>query len=206
MPLLPGARKNRYDLRFRRGVACLVAFSDSAGPKELGTQGGRLLALADADCHRVASWIFWESRKVKRVCRSTATGDILSLGESYDTSMWLRKIWHELTGHWLKVRLIVDSMGALKNLVTTKLPEEKRLRIDLAIVRQGLRRGDFDVSWIPSKENLSDPLTKESDNEGDRLKPCDVMKRPLLDALRSNCTNFRGLHLVTKTQADVSRY
>jgi hypothetical protein len=193
-------------MRFPRGVTSLTSFSDSSGPNDQGTQGGRIFALTDDEGHRVASWIFWESRKVKRVCRSTAMGEVLSLGESYDTSMWLSKIWHELTGQELKIRLIVDSMGVLKKIVTTKLPEEKWLRIDLAVVRQGLRRGDFIITWVPSRANLSDPLTKESDNETLRLKPCETMKCPLLDALRSNCTNLRGVHQDTRTQADVSKY
>jgi hypothetical protein len=158
--LLAWSKEICYNLIFRRGAVCPTAFSDSAGPNDLGTQGGRLFALTDSESHRLASWIYWESRKVKRVCRSTATGEVLSLGESFDTAMWLKKIWHKLTGQWLKVRLVVDSMGTLKNLVTTKLPDENRLRIDLAVVRQGLRRGDFEVSWVPSKPNLSDSLNK----------------------------------------------
>jgi hypothetical protein len=120
--------------------------------------------------------------------------------------MWLSQIWSELTGRKLKVRLVVDSMGSMKNVLTTKLPVEKRLRNDLACIRQGLRNGDFEISWVPSRANLSNPLTKESESDTARLKPCTHLKRPLLDALRSNCTNFRGIRLVPKTQADVSKY
>jgi hypothetical protein len=115
--------------------------------------------------------------------------------------MWLKTIWHELTGQTLQVRLVTDSMGALKSMLTTKLPEEKRLRIDLAVLRQGLRGRHFVITWVPSRSNLSDPLTKESESEADRCKPCDRMKRPLLDALRSSCTNLKGVQQVTKTQA-----
>jgi hypothetical protein len=204
--ILNWAKANKFDMRFRKGATCLTAYSDSAGPHENATQGGRIFALTDDESHRVSAWIFWESRKVKRVCRSTATGEILSLGESFDTAIWLRAVWQELTGLDLKIRLIVDSMGTLKNVITTKLPTEKRLRIDLGAVRQGLRRGQFDITWVPSRANLSDPLTKESEHENARLRPCDRMKRPLLDALRNNCTNLRGITSVTKTQADVSRY
>jgi hypothetical protein len=204
--ILTWAKANRYEIRFRRGASHLTSFSDSAGPSEHGTQGGRIFALTDKNGHRVAAWIFWESRKVKRVCRSTAAGEILSLGESYDTSMWIQKVWQELTGQKLGVRLVVDSMGALKCVMTTKLPEEKRLRIDLAVIRQGIRRGDFDIMWISGRANLSDSLTKESESEGIRLRPSDRMKRPLLDALHSNCTNLLGVRQETKTQADVSKY
>jgi hypothetical protein len=203
---LQWAQDNLYSLCFRKGVSRLTMFCDSAGPHEEGTQGGRLCALTDEDSHRVAAWVFWESRKVKRVCRSTATGEVLSLGEAYDTAMWLRQIWLELTDQALDVRIVVDSLGVAKNIVTTKLPIEKRLRIDLAVVRQGLRSGDFILTWVPSRANLSDPLTKEAENDTPRLRPSDHMKKPLMDALRSNCTNLRAIRQVTRSQADVSRY
>lgn len=205
--ILSWAKENPYALRFRKGATCLTAFSDSAGPHEEATQGGRIFALTNDDGHYVAAWIYWESRKVKRVCRSTATGEILSLQDCFDTSMWLQQIWLELTGQKLRVRLIVDSRGALNNVTTTTLPTEKRLRIDLGDLRKGLRKGKFEITWVPSRANLSDPLTKESECESDRLRPCERMKRPLLDALRSNCTNLRGISsAITKTQADVSTY
>jgi hypothetical protein len=170
--VLEWAKIHRYNLNFRRCAVSLIAFSDSAGRNDESTQGGRLFVLANEDRHKVAGWIHWESRKVKRVCRSTTTGETLSLGESYDTSMWLSQIWSELTGRKLKVRLVVDSMGSMKNVLTTKLPVEKRLRIDLACIRQGLRNGDFEITWVPSRANLSDPLRKESESDTARLKPC----------------------------------
>jgi hypothetical protein len=143
----------QYDIQTWRHEIGLV-------PNEDGTQGRRLFTLADEEGHRVAGWIHWESRKVKRVCRCTATGETLSLGESYDALMWLRHIWMELTGQRLKVRLVVDSMSTIKNVLTTKLPAEKRLRIDLACLVEGLRKGNSSISWVPSRANLSDPLTK----------------------------------------------
>jgi Reverse transcriptase (RNA-dependent DNA polymerase) len=199
-------KQNRYALRFRKGAAQLTAFCDSAGPNEESTQGGRLFALTDMDGHRVSGWIYWESRKVKRVCRSTLTGEVLSLGEAYDTAVWLRQLCFELLGVLLPIRIVVDSMGLMKNMLTTKLTAEKRLRIDLAVARQGLRRGEFIMTWVPSRSNLADSLTKESASDQTRLRPCDYMKKPLLDSLRSGSTNLKGIRQETKTQADVSRY
>jgi hypothetical protein len=89
-------------------------------------------------------------------------------------------------------------MGVANSIVTTKLPTEKRLRIDLAVVRQGLRRGDFVLTWLPSRANLADALTKEAENDLPRLRPCSHMKKPLLDALRSGCSNLRGVRQETK--------
>jgi hypothetical protein len=126
-------QQNRYPLRFRKGTSQLTAFCDSAGPSDVGTQGCRLFALTDNDGHRVCGWIYWESKKVKRVCRSSATGEVLSLGEAYDTGIWLKQLWLELPDQEVSFRIVVDSMGVAKNIVSTKLPSEKRLRIDLAV-------------------------------------------------------------------------
>jgi hypothetical protein len=131
---------------------------------------------------------------------------VLSLGEAYDTGIWLKQLWLELSGQEVSFRIVVDSMGVAKNIVTTKLHTEKRMRIDLAVVRQGLRRGDFVLTWVPSRANLADALTKEAENNLPRLRPCIHMNKPLLDALRSGCSNLRGVRQETKIKADVSRY
>jgi hypothetical protein len=173
----------------------------------MGTQGGRLFALTDENSETVASWIYWESRKVKRTCRSTNTAEVLAMDEGRDTAMWLQKLWMELMGEFLPNRLIGDSEGTFKNCGTTRLPTEKRLRIDLASMRQGLRRGEFVMTWVPSGANLSDALTKESPrSEASRLSVCMEMKRQLLRAMRTNNTHLKGVRQVTKTQEDVRKY
>jgi maleate cis-trans isomerase len=93
-----------------------------------------------------------------------------------------------------------------KNIITTILPTEKRLRIDLAVVRQGLSNADFFLVWVHSLAILSDPLTSEAESDQPQFRPNDHMKKPLLDALGSNCTNLRTVTKVTKIQADVSKY
>lgn len=201
------AKDNRYSLMFKKGFCdSLTIFCDSAGPSEEGTQGGRLIALTDVSGNSVSSFLFWESRKVKRVCKATITGETLSAGEGHESGMWIQQMWFELTGKRIPIRIVVDSEGLLKNAGTTKLPLQKRLRIDMSALRQGLRRGEFEMTWVPSKANLSDQMTK-SQPRGSRLtKPNDDMKKPLLTALRTNNTGMSRFKHVTKTQADVSNY
>jgi hypothetical protein len=104
----------------------LVAFADSEGPSPQGTQGGRLFARTDEDGFQVCAWIYWKSRKVKRVCSSSNTGELLSYTEAFDTSMWLQQLWFELTGNKVPVELVIDSNGTSQNATTTRLPVEKR--------------------------------------------------------------------------------
>ena len=98
--VLAWAKENRYVLTFRKDFAkSLTVFCDSAGPDEKGTQGGRFVALTDEKGHKVGAFLFWESKKVKRVCKATITGETLSAGEGHETAMWLQQVWFELTGH-----------------------------------------------------------------------------------------------------------
>jgi hypothetical protein len=79
-PTMKWSQKKRYALCFRKGAHSLTVFCDAAGPNETGTQGFRFAALSDKEGHRVLSWVFWESRKVRRVCRSTATAETVTPG------------------------------------------------------------------------------------------------------------------------------
>lgn len=57
--VLDWAKYNRYTLTFKKGFSqALTVFCDSAGPHEDGTQGGRLVALADNEGHRIGGFIF----------------------------------------------------------------------------------------------------------------------------------------------------
>jgi hypothetical protein len=121
--------------------------------------------------------------------------------------MCLQKLWFELTGNKVPVELKIDSNGTSQNATTTRFPVQKRSRTDMSKLRQGLRRGEYILTWVPGRANLSDPTIKEILGKGGSpLSPCERLKRLLLDALRTNNTNLKGVKRVTKTQADVSKY
>lgn len=200
------AKENRTVLRFRPGVAKLLVFTDSAGPDEKGTQGGRIFCGSDVNGEAIAGFWHWESRKVKRTCKSSTTGEILSACEALDGAIWLRQLWQELTGELLPVEIVTDSSCTAKNSVTTKLPKEKRNRIDLAILRQSLKRGEYVLTWVPGKANLADPLTKETAHGKDCIRPNMQMKRLLLNSIISMNSHLKGVPRVSKSKEDVSKY
>jgi hypothetical protein len=79
---------------------------------------------------------------------------------------------------------------------------EKRLRIDMAPLRQGLRLGEYGLVWAGSSSNLANPLT-----EGPRcISPTVSVKLPLLRVLEMNCTHLDTVPTRIKTWADVSNY
>jgi hypothetical protein len=76
--------------------------------------------------------------------------------------MWLLTLWKEISGQDFNALLVTDSEGLQQKAVSTALPTEKRLRIDMALLRQGLRRVEYGLVWAGSSSNLANPLTKGS--------------------------------------------
>jgi hypothetical protein len=136
------AQKNRVILKYRRGVENLTMFHDGflCNLDDGKSQGGRIACLTNKTGHSVASWIFWESRAIKRMCRSSSASEVLSKVEGYDATKWLLALWKEIPGKDLDVLLVTDSGSLQQKAVSTALPTEKRLRIEMALLRQGLRR------------------------------------------------------------------
>lgn len=77
-------------------------------------------------------------------------------------SGWLQQVCFEISGHRIPVEIATDSNGTPKNSVTTKLPTERRNCIDMPLIHQSLRRGEFILTWVPSRANISDSLAKET--------------------------------------------
>jgi Reverse transcriptase (RNA-dependent DNA polymerase) len=105
------AQKNRVILKYRRGVENLTMFHDGSlgNLDDAKSQGGRIACLTNKTGHSLASWIFWESRTIKRVCRSSSASDVLSAVEGCDATMWLLALWKEISGQDLEPLLVTDS-------------------------------------------------------------------------------------------------
>jgi hypothetical protein len=182
------AQKIRVILKYRRGIENLTTFhDDSLGNLDDGkSQCGRIACLANKTEHSVASWIFWESRTIKRVCRSSSASEVLSAVEGYDATMWLLALWKEISGQDLDAVLVTDSESLQQKAVPTALKTEKRLRIYMALLLQGLRRGEYGLVWAAPSSNLANPLTKDTRGISTTMSA----KLPLLRALETNCTHL----------------
>jgi hypothetical protein len=97
---------------------------------------------------------------------------------------------------------VTDSESLQQKAMSTALPTRKWLWIDMDLLRQGLRRGEYGLVWAGSSSNLANPLKK-----GPRgISPTISVKLPLLRALETNCTHLDTVPTRIKTWADVSKY
>ena len=139
----------------------LECYSDAAYanlPDE-GSQGGFIIFLKGKNRSPIA----WQSRKIKRVVKSTLAAEALALLDCAETALYIAEIISGMTGsRRMKIDCFVDNKSLVDNLETYHNVEDKRLRIDMAILREMIDRKEIEtVNWIDSESQLADCLTKK---------------------------------------------
>ena len=126
--------------------------------------------------------VSWKSRRVKRVVVNASAAEAMSLSEAIAQSDWIRARWSEVVlglslREWREqenVPLLIsvtDSKGNYDHLhnETVGPSEDKKNALDLAIVRQDLRRPLLFLGCVDGKAQVSDSLTKLH-GDGDLLR------------------------------------
>ena len=129
------------------------------------SQIGYIVSLVDQQGKRCP--IIWKSNKAKRVAKSTIEAEALSLGEAAEAGIYLNKIFKEVTGT-KNVPIIIktDSKTLESSMKTTTGVKSKRLRIEMAAMKEMLEKGEINgIDWVNTKEQVADILTKSKVND-----------------------------------------
>ena len=140
----------------------LEAYSDaSLGNRSDGSsQIGFIIFLVDEVRNSIP--ICWSSKKSKRVARSTLTAETLAATEAVDTAFALKRSLEEILKVALPpIQLMVDNKSLLDAVGTSNTLSEKRLMIDISVLRQMIERGELEVKWISTECQLANVLTKD---------------------------------------------
>ena len=159
----------------------VVVYSDASygNLPDGSSQGGYVVFLRDkrGRCAPLA----WSSAKIKRIVRSTLAAECMALQDGADAAVLLAALISEAlydgSGD-MSVMCYVDSRGLYRALYSTKAVQDKRLRIDIARIRQMLEVGEVTrVCWVDSSQQLADSLTKRTASSNALL---DVLKTGIL--------------------------
>lgn len=160
-------RNERCVLRFSKlqsfSNLTLHVFSDASHanlPDGYSSAEGFVIFLADSSgaCCPVA----WSSKKIRRVVKSTLAAETLALLDAVDVCLYIKHIFCELLQNAaIDVKCHVDNRSLWDNVYSTKSAAEKRLRIDIASIKQMVETKEITgLFWINSEKQLSDCLTK----------------------------------------------
>ena len=168
---------------------CLHTDAAFANAKKQGTQAGYLVGATtdDLQAGKPAPWspCVWKSYRLKRVVGSTFAGESQVLSDGLGHAEWLA--CHLAEAKYenfslsdrkdvlseFKLQAIVDCKSIYDHLQTFASPGsvgDKRVAIDLVIVRETLQRIGGVVRWSPTWLQLADALTKETAEAMDLLR------------------------------------
>ena len=141
----------------------LLVYTDAAHANlnGVGSVGAHLVFLTNMSD---ACTISWSSTNVKRVVRSTIAAEALSLQEGLEDAIHLKTLITELLpkqGNSLPIVAIVDNKSVIQALNSTKMVDDKRLRLDIASIKESMKNNEVaEIKWAPGGEQLANCLTK----------------------------------------------
>ena len=106
----------------------------------------------------------WSAGKIKRVVRSTLSAEMLSLQEGIDNALYLREMIREMIGldeKSLPIVAYVDNKSVIQALNSTKMVDDRRLRIDVASIKESMENNEIsDIRWIRGENQIANCMTK----------------------------------------------
>ena len=143
----------------------IQVYTDSsyANLEDKGSMGGHVVFLTDGSN---ACPIAWQAKKIQRIVRSSTAAETLALVEGCERAYLIGRLFTELISgknkqHKKPIECVTDNNNLFKSSHNTHSLEDKRLQLEMNIIRQMISRDEMKLSWCKSEEQLSDVLTKE---------------------------------------------
>ena len=148
----------------------LITLSDASHanlPDGFSSAGGFIIILVGENGKSCP--LAWESKKIRRVVKSTLAAETLAVSDAVDVAYYLGSMLSEIIfgvrdENVIPIVSYVDNYSLFENAYSTKNVNEKRLRIDLASLKQLIQEGHVNLRWIESGRQLADCLTKRGVN------------------------------------------
>ena len=138
--------------------------SDAAFYMDTPSILGEIVMLANKNNDKVSP-IFWMSKQISRVCKSSKDAETRAGGKCVEDSVYLAKRIEEVLFGDVRKRLTVevhtDSEPLIDSIRSTKRVENKALCMEVGAMKEALLLEEVSsFSYIPSRLNPSDKLTK----------------------------------------------
>ena len=114
-----------------------------------------------------ANIVHYSSSKSKRVCKSVLGAELFSMMEGFDVGFVIRDSVQRMFKRNVKLSVYTDSDSLYGLCISLPHTTERRLMIDLALLREAYERRDIsNLYWIPGSANPADDLTKVDKRSG----------------------------------------
>ena len=170
---------------------CICMHSDAAwsNAKEDRTQAGCMLAFVDKDLmdNKASPWspFYWKSYRLHRVVQSTLGGEAQAFSRASAAAEWMSLLVSEARHGFFDLRQCHDRLQQVPMLGITDCKslydhvnslsslsgvQDKRVCVDIAIIKQSMERAGLKVRWVPTELMVCDALTKDKADPADLLR------------------------------------
>ena len=139
----------------------LQVYSDASYGKNFdgSSQLGYIIFLADLNGN--CQPLFWSSHKSKRVSRSVLGSETMTFADAFDMAYAMKNDLHNMTSLDIPIVMLTDSLSLFDVITKAKITSEKRLMIDVKVVKDAYQRNELhNIGFIRSEYNPADALTK----------------------------------------------
>ena len=125
-----------------------------------------------------ANILHYGSQKAKRVTRSVLAAELYAMTLGFDIAYTIKAAMDEIKAAMdemmekpLPLAVMTDSRSLYDAMVTLNSTTEKRLLIDLRVLRDSYEKREItEIMWIPSGDNPADALTKSTPNAAGAMR------------------------------------
>ena len=156
--------KLNFPCEFDLKSCTVVTYTDAsfANLPNAGSQGGFVSLLVDQN--GLYCPVAWQSRKIRRVVKSTLAAECLAAVEAAEISIYIATVLNEIlqSSRLIDTCVLCDNRNLVNAVHSTTNLEDKRLLIDVSILRDMLEQKELtQFIWVPTEHQLANSLTKQ---------------------------------------------
>ena len=124
------------------------------------SQGAFIVLVLGAD--GLIAPILWQSKKLERVTKSPLASEASAVGEAADAALFVSSMLCDILkeSDMRTVHCYTDNKSLVDTIKSTKMHNDRKLRVDLSRLREMIGRKEMTLSWVDGKHQLADCLTK----------------------------------------------
>lgn len=107
--------------------------------------------------------ISWKSKRQPTVSLSTAEAEYIAAVDCIQEGTWLKALFSEVSGDCdFKMTIFADNKSAIRLLKNDNLVSQRTKHIDIKckFLKQKIEKGEVEITYINTKDNLGDIFTK----------------------------------------------
>ena len=110
--------------------------------------------------------VSWEAKKQKTVALSSCEAEYMGLAEGCKEALFMYNLFEEIFSQKLEIELLNDSQSAHK-IVKNPVQHKRTKHIDIKyhFIRDIIRSGKFELTYIPTEDMIADVMTKALGNQ-----------------------------------------